>query len=83
MNSLSIRLRPQQLLDRRQYPPPHRPAFQVASLEHGVNTHAGLDKGVSAVLVAEDAGGAVDVEVGNHAGAIAFIAPIVPHRNNT
>ena len=58
-------LRPQKLLDRLQDTLPDRPTAQVASLEHGVYARGGLDRGVRAVLVHEDAGGAVDVEVGD------------------
>ncbi len=56
-------LRPHQLFHRRQYPPPHRPIVQVASFEHGVHPHGGLDWRLGAVLIDQQAGGAPDVEV--------------------
>ncbi len=59
-------VRPLQLLHRPQHPSPHRVAVQVADLKHGVRPHGGLDRRVLAVLLYDDAGGAVDVEVGDH-----------------
>lgn len=66
MDSLSIRLGPEQFLDCLEYPPPHRPASQVAGLKHGIHAHGGLDRGVGAVLVHEEPGAAPDVEVIDH-----------------
>ncbi len=45
---------------------PHRVAVQVALIEHGIRPHGGVDRRVLAVLLHEDVGGAVDVEVGDH-----------------
>ncbi len=58
-----FRLRPLQFPHRPQNPLPHRVAVQVASLEHGIRPHGGLDRRVLAVPLHEDVGGAVDVEV--------------------
>ncbi len=47
-------------------PPPHRVAFQVALIEHGIRPHGGMDWRVLAVALHEQGGGSVDVEVGDH-----------------
>ena len=59
-------LHPHQLLNRPQYPLPHRTAVQVALIEHGVRTHRGMDQRVLAVVLYEEVGAAVDVEVEDH-----------------
>ena len=41
----------------------------TAGFEHGVHPHGGFDIGVGAVLVHEEFGGAVDVEVGDQVRA--------------
>ncbi len=41
----------QKLLDRPQYPPPHRAAVQVNLLQHGIRAHGGLDRRVLAMLL--------------------------------
>ncbi len=46
--------------------PGRLPAVQIASLEHRIRPHGGMDGRVLAVLLHEDIGGAVDVEVGGH-----------------
>ena len=57
---------PLQFLHRPQYPPPNRVPVQVAFLKHRIRPHGGMDRRVVAVLLHEDLGGAVDVEVGDH-----------------
>ena len=57
---------PLQLLNRPQYPLPHRVAVQVALIEHGAGVHGGMYRRVLAVLLREDIGGAVDVDIGDH-----------------
>ncbi len=61
-------VRPLQLPDRPQHPPPHRAAAQVALLEHGIRPHGCFHRRVLAVVLHEDVGAAVDVEVGAHGG---------------
>ncbi len=58
-----LRRRALQFHHRPQYPLPHRIPLQVARLEHRVRPHGGMDRRVLAVLLHEDLGGAVDVEV--------------------
>ncbi len=50
----------------RQHALPHALPVQTALLEHGIGVLGGLQVGVLAVLADQDAGGAVDVEVGGH-----------------
>ncbi len=57
-------VRPLQLLNRPQYPPPHRAAVQIPLLKHGIRPHGGVDRRVLAVLLHEHMGRAVDVEFG-------------------
>ena len=40
---------------------PHPLPVQVALLDHGVGFHGGFDRGLGAVLLHEDVGGAVDI----------------------
>ncbi len=65
-------VRPLQLPHRPQYPPPHRVPVQVALLQHGNRPHGGMDRRVLAVLLYEEVGGAVDVEVGGHSPRARF-----------
>ena len=58
---------PLQLLDRPQNPLPRRKPVQVASLKHGIRPHGGMDRRVIAVVLHEEVGRAVDVEVGDKA----------------
>ena len=62
----SPQLHPLQLLHRPQYLLPHPVAVQVALLKHRIHPQGGMDRRVLAVLLHEEAGGAVDVEVGDH-----------------
>ena len=49
-------------------------ALQVATLQHRIGAHRGLDRGVLAVVLEEDGGGGtVEVEVGDH--WLAGVAP--------
>ena len=61
------RLHPLQLLHRPQDALSHRGAIKVALIEHGIRPHGDMDRRVGAVLLHEHLGGAVDVEVGDHA----------------
>ena len=51
----------QQLVDGTDNPPPHRRAVEVALVEHGVGVHRGADRGLVAVLLDQELGGAVGV----------------------
>ena len=53
------------VIHRPQYPPPNRSPGQVALIEHRVRPHGGMDRRVLAVLLHEEAGGAVCVD-GDH-----------------
>ncbi len=53
----------QKFLDRPRDPPPDRAPFHIASLEPLVGLYVCEDRGVLAVLLDEQVGGAVDVEV--------------------
>ena len=57
---------PLQFLHRPQYPLPHRKPAQVALIEHDIRLHGGMDRRVVAVVLHDEVGGAVDVEVGDH-----------------
>ena len=64
----------QQLVDRREYPPPHRLTVQIASVEHGVGVHGGVDRRFRTVLIHEQAGGRANVRAANYlARQIAYI----------
>ncbi len=62
----------------------HRVSVQVASFKHRIRPHGGMDRRVLAVLLYDDVGAAVDVEVGGHRsfmsacpsrGSAAWMAP--------
>ncbi len=47
-------------------PHPHPLPIEIAQIEQFVSAHDGLDDSMLAVLVDQELGGAVDVEVGGH-----------------
>ena len=51
-------------------PHPHPLPIELAQIEQLVSAHGGLDDGVVAVLVDQRLCGAVDVEIGGHAGKL-------------
>ena len=55
----------------REHPPPRPLPGQAALLEHGVGALGGFEGGILAVVLHQDGGGAVDVEVGGHEATIA------------
>ncbi len=59
------RLYPLQLFHRPQYPLPHRAAVQVASFKRCIRPNGGMDRRILAVLLYDDVGGAVNVQVGD------------------
>jgi hypothetical protein len=55
-----------QASSRSQHPLPHRIPVQVALLKQRIRPRSGMNRRVLAVLLHEDAGGAVYVKVGDH-----------------
>ena len=67
MNRLTrLRRWPLQLLDRPQYPPPHRSAGQVALIEHGIRPHGGLNSSRLTVLLYQGVSATVYVNLASH-----------------
>lgn len=62
---LTCRLSPENFLYRFQHPPPDRCPVKIGDIKQLVSPHGGVNGGFVAVLVDEDFGGAVDVEVGH------------------
>ena len=72
------RLRVQQLRDRRQDAQPHPLTVQVAFLKHGVGAQGGLHRCFGAVLVHQELGCAVDVEVVYRASRVSTDNEVTP-----